>query len=235
MKTGQISMCTVPFLFLTGKNRAKTPWAQALVVILLTIILLPMTIWAESVPSSPIDQLAQELAIKLSQNTMAARHPRTLVVNIVDANQLHCTSRFGQILPERLKNYLQANGWKIMEARRALKIKMQKGVGQFILSDELMDLARNVRCEAILTGTYLFHMGTVMVNMNLIRLSDNEIISSAGAEIGVEPWILSLLQPHGYGCKSPRAFLKIRPWKDEFLEEDKSSFFSKEEQFDDTF
>ena len=210
---------------------------RAIIVIFLAILFLPFLTKADPVQGSPIDCLAQELASKLSRNisTSTAPNLRILIVNVVDANQLHCTSRFGQVLPERLKIYLQSKGWKIVEARRALNIKIQKGVGQFVLSDELIDLAKKVRCDAILTGTYLFHMGNIIVNMTLIHLPDNEIISSAGAETKTDPWISTLLQPQGYGCKSPRAFLKIRSWKDKFIEEGNSSFSDKVEQFDDTF
>ena len=228
-------MFTALSLSPTGSPRITL--VQTMIVIFLAIMLLPVLARADSTPGSPIDYMAQELAEKLSQNIATSTLPplRILIVNVVDANQLHCTSRFGQVLPERLKIHLQSKGWKIVEDRRGLSIKMQKNVGQFILSDELMDLAKKVRCDAILTGTYLFHMGNIIVNLTLVHLPDNEIISSAGTETRAGPWISTLLQPKGYGCKSPKAFLKIRPWKDKLIEEDESSFLNKEEQFDDTF
>ena len=183
--------------------------------------------------SSPIDEVAQELASRLNQHLTSGppRHPRTLVVNLVDVNQLFCTSKFGQIVSERLKVYLQGKGWDIVEPRRGLTVKLQRNVGEFNLSDRVKDLASQVDCDAVLDGTYMFHKGSVMINVHLIRLTDNKIISSAACELPADPWISPLLSPIGFGCKAPKAFLKIEAWKSPSYDRDLSELSNKEEQY----
>ena len=229
-------MCTVLSRFQI--DSPLTTLSAAIIVILGAIHIMSCPVWASTSSGSvsPIDLLAKELATQLSNNlnSPSKSAPRTLVVNLVDVNQLHCTSRFGQILPEKLRIQLQALGWKIVESRRGLKIIFQENVGQFNLSDRLKDLAKEVRCDAILTGTYLFHMGLLMVHMRLIRLSDNELISSAEIEMPAGPWIATLLKPVGFGCKAPRAFLKIAPWKDTVDEDSVFSDSMKEDFFDES-
>ncbi len=225
-------MCTAPFPFRKIKKGKGRFWGE--VVIFLTFFCLSFAC-AQAQKTSPIDSLALSLAQQLSSNLFipSSQPPRTLMVNIVDVSQLHCTSRFGQIIPERLGIFLQERGWKIVEARRGLTLKLQEDIGRFNLSDNVKDLAKRVNCQAILAGTYLYHMGKIMVNMRLIRLPDNEIISTAAAQIEAGPWISTLLRPIGIGCRSPKSFLKITPWKSKNAEKDETQYPSKEEPIDD--
>ncbi len=225
-------MCTAPFPFQT--SRAGKFLASWIFVIFLTASC-PFLPCAQAQQNSPIDLLAKRLADRLASNLSIGfpRPPRTLIVSIVDVSQLHCTSRFGQIVPEKLRVFLQERGWKIVEARRGLTVKLQEGVGQFNLSDNLTDLAKEVNCHAILAGTYLFHMGKIIVNMRLIHLPDNEIISTASAEMEANPWISTLLRPVGIGCKAPKSFLKITPWRSNKSQTEGTRYSTKEEPIDD--
>jgi len=195
----------------------------------------PFLASAQIQQNSPVDVLSKRLADQLVANLSNSfpQPPRTLVVNIVEVSQLHCTSKFGQIIPEKLRVFLQKRGWKIVEARRGLTVKLQEAVGQFNLSDKITDLAQEVNCQAILAGTYLFHMGKIIVNMRLIHLPENEIISTATAEMKATPWISTLLGPVGMGCKFPKYFLKITPWKPKEIEIEETRYSVKEEPFDD--
>ena len=225
-------MCTVPFPF--QKIKKGKDWFFWGVVIFLTFFCRSLTI-AQTQQNSPVDSIAESLAQQLTSNLFSpsSQPPRTLMVNIVDVGQLHCTSKFGQIIPERLGTFLQQRGWKIVEARRGHTVKLQEDVGRFNLSDNVKDLAKRVNCQAILAGTYLFHMGKIMVNMRLIRISDNEIISTASAQEEAGPWISTLLRPIGIGCRSPKSFLKITPWNSEETVKDETRYSSKEEPIDD--
>ncbi len=199
---------------------------MAIFLTLIALVLIPSGVFGSSLQDHSIDSLALDLARQLNEHLALNQGPppKTLVVSLVDMNQLHCTSKFGQAIPERLRVFLQHMGWKIIEARRGLTVKLQKDVGQFNLSDEVTDLASRVRCNAILAGTYLFHMGKILVNVRLISLPDNEIISSAAASVPADPKLSTLLKPVGYGCKAPKAFLKVVPWG-EGQEDDEDSQF----------
>ncbi len=225
-------MYTAPFHSLTDKTGPIE--ASILIVIFLTLLAMPQA-HANGQTPSPLDEMAKQLALQLNANLVPrpSPPPKTLVVNIVDVGQLHCTSRFGQIMPERLRIYLQEMGWRIVEARRGLAVKLQENVGQFNLSDNVKDIAKRVNCQAVLAGTYLFHMGKIMINLRLIHLQDNDIISAAAAEADAGPWISTLLNPVGIGCRAPKAFLKIAPWPQRQANDATLDYSTKEERIDD--
>jgi len=171
---------------------------------------------------SRLDAFCKELADELVNNSSISEinQKKILIVNLVDMSQLHCTSKFGQLIPEKLRGLLQKRGLRVVEARRGLTLKFQKNTGQFILTDEVSDLAAKVNCSAVLAGTYLFHGGKILVNLKLIAVPQNELISSATKEFTPDNFTTSLLQPIGFGCKTSKAFIKIKP----FVSEKKDDF-----------
>ena len=200
------------------KARVK---ASILCLLLLYVLSsLPAVSRADSAcPSCHFDALSQELSQRLLHNARLKKNAslRILVVNFVDLSQLHCTSRFGQLLPEKLRNQLLHSGWQIIEARRGKKVEIQEDTGPFILSDRTKDLARKIQCSAVLAGTYLYHKGTITVIAKLISVPDNAILSSATLETECDPYIFALLRPEGFGCPQSQAFIRIKPFPgDEF-------------------
>ncbi len=172
-----------------------------------------------SSPSSGFNSLSSELSLQLADNLHGKAAPANiLVVNFVDISELHCTSRFGQLVSERLRGLLTEKGWQVLEARTGLKVKFEKDKGPFILSDQTKDLVSKIPCSAVLAGTYLFHKGIITVNAQLISVPENMILSAAAAETRADPYIFSLLEPQGFGCDTPRrTFIRIKPFSDEQL------------------
>ncbi len=168
-----------------------------------------------SIDSSQLDTFCKKLANDLVKNSSASEivRQKILVVNLVDLSQLHCTSKFGQLIPEKLRGLLQKRGWRVVEVRRGHTLKIQKNTGQFILSDEVSDLATKIHCSAVLAGTYLFHGGKILVSLHLISVPQNELISSATLEFTPNNFITTLLQPIGFGCRTSKAFIKIKPFE----------------------
>ena len=160
------------------------------------------------------DSFMKRLSEELVENATFEKglSQKILLTNLVDLEQLHCTSKFGQLVPERLMGLLQEKGWRVIEVRRGNTLKMEIGAGDYILSQEINDLASKVHCTGILTGTYLFHGGEVIVNLKLISIPENELISSATERIRADTFISSLLKPIGYGCKQQKAFIKLKPF-----------------------
>lgn len=208
-------MFMAPYLLKTSKLMNSLPgFVRAIFLTAFLGILVFAVVSSSFSQRLPLDSLALELANQLSDHLQVGKSPppRTLIVSLVDINQLHCTSKFGQAVPERLRVYLQHRGWNIVEALRGLTVKLQKGVGQFNLSDDIRDLASRVNCDVILTGTYMFHLGNILVNVRLISIPENKIISSAAVSIPADQSLSTLLKPVGVGCKAPKAFLKVVPW-----------------------
>ena len=168
-----------------------------------------------SISSSQLNTFCKKLADELVRNSslFEVAHKKILIVNLVNLSQLHCTSKFGQLIPEKLKGLLQKRGWRVVEATRGLTLKIQKNTGQFILSDKVSDLATKVNCSAVLAGTYLFHGGKILVSLRLISVPQNELISSAIQELIPDNFTTSLLQPIGFGCDTSNTFIKIKPFK----------------------
>ena len=172
-----------------------------------------------SSPSSGFNSLSSELSVQLADNLHGKPAPADiLVVNFVDISKLHCTSRFGQLVSERLRSLLAEKGWQVLEARTGLKVTFEKDRGPFILSDETKDLVSKIPCGAVLAGTYLLHKGIITVNAQLISVPGNRILTAAAAETGSDPYIFSLLKPQGFGCNTPPGkFIRIKPFSDEQL------------------
>jgi len=190
------------------------PHVLRLLMMFLVLSWVPVSPALSSSPSSGFNSLSNELSLKLVNNLHRKTAPANiLVVNFVDLNQLHCTSRFGQLVSERLRNLLTEKGWQILEARTGLKVKFEKDRGPFILSDQTKDLVSKIHCSAVLAGTYLFHKGTITVNARLISVPDNRILTAAVAETANDPYIFSLLKPEGFGCNTPPgSVIRIKPF-----------------------
>ncbi len=158
------------------------------------------------------DSFMEKLSEELVENATFGKglSQKILLTNLVDLEQLHCTSKFGQLVPERLMGLLQEKGWRVVEIRRGKTLKIEIGAGDYILSQRINDLASKVHCTAVLTGTYLFHGGEVIVNLKLISIPGNELLSSAIERIKADTFISSLLKPIGYGCKEHKAFIKLK-------------------------
>ncbi len=166
---------------------------------------------SQDLASLHFNQLLHELSAQL----ITSHHQKTapgpvMMVNFVDLSRLHCTSRFGQLVPERLRELLIQAGWKVLEARTGETIKLEEDTGPFILSDETRDLAAKVHCSAVLAGTYLFHQGTITVNAKLIAVADDSILAAASAETESDPYIFSLLRPEGFGCPPADTAIRIK-------------------------
>ncbi len=160
------------------------------------------------------DGFMKKLSEDLVENAAFGRglSHKILLTNLVDLDQLHCTSKFGQLVPERLMGLLQEKGWRVIEPRRGRTLKMEIGAGDYILSQEINDLASRVHCTGVLTGTYLFHGGEVIVSLKLISIPGNELISSATERIKADTFVSSLLKPIGYRCKEHKAFIRLKPF-----------------------
>jgi len=172
-----------------------------------------MAVASHGTPSQGLNTLLHDLSAQLARNLAGKALPGpVLVVNFVDLSHLHCTSRFGQLVPERLRGLLIRSGWKVLEARTGEIIKVEKDTGPFILSDETRDLAARVHCSAVLVGTYLYHKGTITLNAKLIAVPDDRILAAAVAEAECDPYIFSLLRPEGFGCPAAEDSIRIKPF-----------------------
>ncbi len=172
--------------------------------------------FADALPSSDFQKLISELSRQLTQSVPPGTNPGpVLVVNFVDLSQLHCTSRFGELTAERLRNLLMQAGWHMLEPRTGLKIKIEKDKGPYILSDQTKDLAQKIHCTAVLVGTYLFHQGTISINARLVAVPSNSVLSAATADAPCDPFMFALLQPEGFGCQNPEAFIRIKPFSND--------------------
>ncbi len=211
---------------LTIDDRAKGIKARALPCIWLGFIILLLAfaqpVWAGSAPEfNTVDQITLNLAnqlVTLPHSRHIAGH--ILVVNFVDLSQLGCTSSFGQLMAERLRNLLAQKGWQVLETRRGDKVKIEEDAGPYILSDQVKDLAKKIHCTSVLLGTYLYHQGTITVNAKLVAVPDNSILSAATAEDICTPYIFALLRPIGFGCRSPQAVIRIKPFSKRRISQD---------------
>lgn len=126
------------------------------------------------------EELARHLIANRRQGAGGERLIFTTLVNLDDLRQ---TSKFGRTMSEALATQLFQHGYGVVELRKAGNIMVQAENGETILSRDAARLAQQYEAHAIVAGTYALTPKTVIINVKLLDVHSEEVLSVAGLEL----------------------------------------------------
>ena len=161
-------------------------------------------------PASLLNAQIHDIAVQLIDNMNGdpAMEGVVGVATFVDLNNLYRTSPLGRYLAEQLMGELQRAGFKVVEVRKTESILIKERYGEYSLSREIREIARQTSARMILVGTYLVRGDFVFVNARLVSSNDSMVASSAMKILRRNSFIKKMLWPSaapskGHAVKIP--------------------------------
>ena len=154
------------------------------------------TIRANFVQNSPtIFTLAMDLASQLRANLRKGllKDWPLIVTTLVNIDNLNSSTRFGRTLSEALSEEMFKKGGIIKEVRSAKAVYLKPQTGEMMLSRDVKLLAKNLDARAVIVGTYSIGARSVVVNVKMVDIRSQDIISVATMEIARSTTIDALL------------------------------------------
>ena len=147
--------------------------------------------------ASFLNMQIHEIALQLLRNFRDEAGPGgpVAVATFVDLNNLYRTSPFGRYIAEQLMGELQRAGFNVVEIRKADSIMVKPRYGEYGLSREIQELAKQSSARYVLTGTYVNKGRYVLINARLIS-NENNLVASSGLKIlRKDPFLERMLWP----------------------------------------
>ncbi len=152
---------------------------------------------AELDEASFLNMQIHEIALQLLKNFRDGAGPNgpVAVATFVDLNNLYRTSPFGRYIAEQLMGELQRAGFNVVEIRKADSIMVKPKYGEYGLSRDIQELARQSSARYILTGTYVTKGRYILINARLVS-NENNLVASSGLKIlRKDPFLEKMLWP----------------------------------------
>ncbi len=159
-----------------------------------------------SVPSFEVEHLDEasffntqihEMAMQLLKNFRGETGPDgpIVVTTFVDLNNLYRTSPFGRYIAEQLMGELQRAGFNVVEIRKTEALMIKPRFGEYGLSREIQEIARQSSARYVLAGTYVTRGRYILINARVIS-NENNLVASSGLKIlRRDPFLEKMLWP----------------------------------------
>ncbi len=140
---------------------------------------------AVSVASPDFFGISEELAQQLILNSRGnlGTEERLVFSTLVNLDDLHQTSKFGRAMSEALATRLFQHGYGIIELRKIDTILVKNKGGELVLSRDTKRLAAQYEANAIVAGTYSMTPGSVIINVKVLDVGSQEVLSVGGLEL----------------------------------------------------
>ncbi len=138
-----------------------------------------------------------DIAIQLMDNLQGLGEEEGVigVATFVDLNNLYRTSPLGRYLSEQLMGELQRAGFPVVEIRKTDSMLIKEHYGEYGLSREIEEIAKQTSARLILLGTYLVRGDYVFINARLVSSEDSMVASSAMKIMRKDRFMKKMLWP----------------------------------------
>jgi TolB-like protein len=101
-----------------------------------------------------------------------------LVATLADINRLEQSSALGRLITEHLSSRLAQRGRSVVEMKLRGNVFVRNDQGEFLLTREIRELAREHNANAVVVGTYTDGGTYVFVSLKLIDPANGIILSA---------------------------------------------------------
>ncbi|PID73641.1 MAG: hypothetical protein CSB33_02520 [Desulfobacterales bacterium] len=125
------------------------------------------------------DRLAEDLTAR-----GLSREMPLVAASFVDINDLQKSCALGRIVSEQISTRLAQKKFRLIEIKlRRSSIYVKKREGEFMLSRELSDIAKQNDIHAVLVGTYAVTDYSVFISARVVLTSDGTVIAGREYEL----------------------------------------------------
>jgi len=155
-----------------------------------------------------------DMAVQLLENFSGELVPEypIAVATFVDLNDLYRTSPYGRYVAEQLMGELQRAGFQVVELRRTDSILIKERYGEYGLSRQVREIARDSKAHYVLVGTYVTRGGYLFTNARLISSSTNTVASSALKIMRRDHLLDRMLWPSAAPVRQKAIKVPIKQW-----------------------
>lgn len=130
---------------------------------------------------------------KLLAKGKVDRNSLLIVATVVDINHIENSSPLGRTISEQVVSRLVEYHMQLIEMKLRNNIYIKNDTGELMLSRNVEDLAKQVKADAVIVGTYSNSYDTVYVNLKIINPLTNVIISTVDYKLPKDKNIRILL------------------------------------------
>ena len=141
----------------------------------------------------PTNQRAANTLIDQARARGLEIDPALMMATLVNINALEESSPFGRMVAEQISGQFSRRGHQIVEMKFRENIYVKQNVGELVLTREIQQLAKTHRAQAVIVGTYAESDQVVLVNLKVIRATDNIVLASHDYAMPMNKMVRSLL------------------------------------------
>ena len=123
--------------------------------------------------------VAEQLYSK--SKTWAPERKTVLMTTIVPVENLRQPTNFGRLVSEQLMTELARKGFRVVETRKMKGYLVRDGEGEFYLSRDIKDIAKEHGADAALVGTFSKNGDQALINVRLVDTQDAHVIAASSA------------------------------------------------------
>ena len=116
-----------------------------------------------------------------------------VIATVVNINNLEKSTTLGRTISEHVSSKFTDLGMNIVEMKLRDNIYIKSRTGELVLSREINKLAKDIKADVIIAGTYSNAFNSVYVNLKIIDLKSNVILSTIDYELSKDDNIRGLL------------------------------------------
>ncbi len=180
----------------------KMKWCRGLIIGLMAVVMAGCSQTKSghtlSVVNPDFFGIGENLARQLIANGQSFDADEKLIfTTMVNLDDLYQTSKFGRVLSESLATRLFRHGYGVIELRKINGLLIKDKSGELVLSRETGKLAKEHEANAIVAGTYSMTPRSIIINVKVLDVVSQDVLSVAGLEIDRSPAINYMLADGG--------------------------------------
>lgn len=151
----------------------------------------PLSVYQAPDVKLAVYQAADAMMISIREKM----HKRAAILpaSFVDERNMDETTPLGRMLSRQMAARFTQSGYKVLEVKLRNNLLLQKGKGQFLLSEEVTKIRETHEAHCVLAGSYSVAKNRVFVNAQLIRISDSVTLAAEDFSTEMTPDIRRLL------------------------------------------
>ncbi|MEO5328033.1 MAG: FlgO family outer membrane protein [Magnetococcus sp. THC-1_WYH] len=151
----------------------------------------PLSVYQAPDVKLAVYQAADAMMISIQEKV----HKRATILpaSFVDEQNMDETTPLGRMLSRQMAGRFTQSGYKVLEVKLRNNLLLQKGKGQFLLSEELSKIRETNEAHLVLAGSYSVAKNRVFVSTQLIRISDGVTLAAEDFSMEMTPDVRKLL------------------------------------------
>lgn len=134
-----------------------------------------------------------QAADSLLEKSKLQKGTTVVIATIVDINNIEKSSQLGRTISQQLATKFVDNGIKVIEIKLRNNIYIKNQTGELLLSRHISKLAKEIKADSVIAGTYSNSTQTVFVNLRVIDPKTNIIQSTIDYKIAKDDIIRELV------------------------------------------